>query len=123
MCFTFFPLIIFSAFLIVKYASEGLSSNYIVQLLDKCSHQSPNGIHQCLVFELLGPSLADFFEYYFESAACVGKQDQGGFHPLTILRLSKQLVEAVRFIHHVGMCRGGMLFPSDPLAGASDTDR
>lgn len=97
--------------LLEGYASEGLSAKYVVQLLDEFSHQGPNGIHQCLVFELLGPSVADVFNYYIESAACAGKQNQDGFYPLTILRLSKQLLEAVRFIHHAGMCHGGMALP------------
>jgi hypothetical protein len=37
--------------------SQGQSSKYIVQLLDSFIHQGPNGQHQCLVFELLGPTV------------------------------------------------------------------
>jgi hypothetical protein len=34
-----------------------LSSRYIVQLLDSFVHKGPNGQHDCLVFELLGPTV------------------------------------------------------------------
>ena len=40
-----------------KHSQGSLSSNYIVQLLDSFMHEGPNGDHQCLVFELLGPSV------------------------------------------------------------------
>ena len=48
--------------------SQGsLRSTYIVHLLDDFLHQGPNGSHQCLVFELLGPSVdavvADYGEF------------------------------------------------------------
>ena len=32
-----------------------LDSEYIVQLLGDFLHEGPNGCHQCLVIELLGP--------------------------------------------------------------------
>lgn len=89
--------------LLEKHAPEGLSSEYITQLLDTFSHQGPNGIHQCLVFELLGPSVAKVLDYYNESA---DQEGEGYLYPFTILRLSKQLSEAVSFIHHAGMCHG-----------------
>lgn len=76
-----------------------LSEHYVVQLLDSFTHKGPNGVHQCLVFELLGPSvdkvLADYHEGHDELC------------PETILRMSTQLLEAVKFIHSAGMCHGG----------------
>ncbi len=50
-----------------KLCPQGLSSRHIIQLLDNFVHHGPNGTHQCLVFELLGPALettnptADFY--------------------------------------------------------------
>ncbi|KAH0179481.1 kinase-like protein, partial [Aureobasidium melanogenum] len=35
---------------------------HIMQLLDSFQHDGPNGIHDCLVFELLGPSVASVVE-------------------------------------------------------------
>lgn len=65
---------------------HSLSAHYIVQLLDSFTHEGPNGVHPGLVFELLGP-------------------------PDIILRMSTQLLEAVRFIHSAGMCHGGQSLP------------
>ena len=81
------------------HAPGDLSMNYIVQLLDSFSHHGPNGIHQCLVFELLGPSVDKVLADY----------DWGNdkLFPETILRMSTQLLKAVRFIHSAGMCHGG----------------
>lgn len=47
-----------------KHSQGSLSSSYIVHLLDSFTHEGPNGVHHCLVFELLDPSvdkvLADY---------------------------------------------------------------
>lgn len=82
-----------------RSSPASLSSNYIVQLLDSFAHRGPNGVHECLVFELLGPSvdqvLADYHESHEELC------------PETIIRMSTQLLKAVKFIHDAGMCHGG----------------
>ncbi|KAI4716975.1 kinase-like protein [Aureobasidium sp. EXF-10727] len=45
---------------------SGLTSEsgqeHIMQLLDEFQHNGPNGVHDCLVFELLGPSVASVVE-------------------------------------------------------------
>lgn len=80
--------------------SQGiLPSNYIVQLLDSFIHEGPNGAHQCLVFELLGPSVDQVLADYHES--------HDKLCPDTVFRMSRQLLKAVKFIHSVGMCHGG----------------
>jgi serine/threonine-protein kinase SRPK3 len=85
--------------LLADYSQGNLSSKYIVQLLDCFTHQGPNGIHQCLVFELLGPSVGRVLEDYH------GSGDQ--LEPATILRLSEQLLEGISFIHGAGLGHGG----------------
>ncbi|CAG7924597.1 unnamed protein product [Penicillium olsonii] len=84
----------------------GLSSNYIVQLLDTFTHTGPNGAHQCLVFELLGPSMAHALADY--------RSDSDKFEPEILLRISKELLKAVDFIHSSGLCHGGMYAPGLP---------
>lgn len=85
--------------LLERHSRGNLSAHYIIQLLDFFTHEGPNGVHTCLVFELLGPSidkvLADYHEGHDELC------------PDTILRMSTQLLEAVKFIHSAGMCHGG----------------
>ncbi|KAL4911993.1 kinase-like domain-containing protein [Aspergillus aurantiobrunneus] len=81
-----------------KHSQGSLSSNYIVQLLDFFTHKGPNGDHQCLVFELLGPTVDKILVDYHEN------NDKP--FPETVLRISTQLLKAVRFIHNAGMCHG-----------------
>ena len=73
--------------------------NYIVQLLDDFSHHGPNGIHQCLVLELLGPAVGIVLADYHEG--------RDKLDPEIIFRMSTQLLRAIKFIHNAGMCHGG----------------
>ncbi|KAJ5920739.1 hypothetical protein N7454_009272 [Penicillium verhagenii] len=76
-----------------------LSSMYIVQLFDAFLHEGPNGVHQCLVLELLGPSVNHVLRDYSDSP-------DDPLEPEIILRISTQVIKAVRFIHSSGMCHG-----------------
>ena len=82
-----------------KHTPGNLSMNYIVQLLDDFSHHGPNGIHQCLVFELLGPAVDIVLADYHEG--------RDKLDPEIIFRMSTQLLRAIKFIHSAGMCHGG----------------
>ena len=93
-----------------RHSQGSLSSNYIVQLLDSFTHEGPNGAHQCLVFELLGPSVDRVLADYY------GGQDK--LWEETILRMATQLLKAVKFIHSAGMCHGGKCFLNSIFAGA-----
>ena len=86
-----------------RHSRGSLSSNYIVQLLDSFAHKGPNGVHQCLVFELLGPSVDKVLADYHES--------HDKLCPETVLQMSTQLLKAVKFIHSAGMCHGGKGIP------------
>lgn len=73
---------------LLEKRSQGMFSKYIVELLDVFVHQGPNGRHQCLVFELLGPTIDNILELY---------ESEINFETDTIVRLSKQLLEAIAF--------------------------
>ncbi|KAJ5246843.1 hypothetical protein N7468_001826 [Penicillium chermesinum] len=81
-----------------RHSRGELSLNYVVQLLDAFTHEGPNGVHQCLVFELLGPSVDKVLADYHESHEKLWSE--------TVLRISIQLLKAVKFIHRAGMCHG-----------------
>ncbi|KAJ5211238.1 hypothetical protein N7472_001377 [Penicillium cf. griseofulvum] len=83
---------------LTRQSGSGISSNYIAQLLDAFTHKGPNGVHQCLVFELLGPSVDKVLSDYHES--------QDKLEPEIVLRISTQLLKAVKFIHSAGICHG-----------------
>lgn len=74
-----------------------------VQLLDLFNVEGPNGRHNCLVTELLGPSLASVHSLYGQLAQVL--------RPETILRASKQLLQGVDFIHQAGLVHGGNVIP------------
>jgi serine/threonine-protein kinase SRPK3 len=74
---------------------KGLNEVFVVELFDTFELEGPNGKHQCLVFEVLGPSLA----VVLESFSLTSKE---------ILRAAKQLLDAVSFIHENGYSHGGM---------------
>ncbi|KAE8555628.1 hypothetical protein EYB25_000326 [Talaromyces marneffei] len=81
-----------------KNCQGNLSSKYIVQLLDFFLHHGPNGTHQCLVFELLGPPVHKVLREYDDS--------QERLETDIILRMSRQLLESIDFIHSVGIGHG-----------------
>ncbi|KAI0414055.1 kinase-like domain-containing protein [Xylaria grammica] len=67
-------------------------------LLDYFHHTGPNGTHNCLVMELIGPSLSHVLECYeFRGQT---------FRPDTVLRASCQLLDALDFLHQAGFAHG-----------------
>ncbi|KZF22461.1 kinase-like protein [Xylona heveae TC161] len=74
------------------------ASPYIVRLLDSFDHIGPNGSHQCLVFELLGPSVNHILADYNEEGVRLEIE--------TILKLTKQLLQAISFLHRQGYAHG-----------------
>lgn len=74
-------------------------SDYVPQLLDYFTHTGPNGVHQCLVSELLGPSVDTVVADY-----CTGGDR---LEPETILIISKQLLQAIASVHEAGYGHGG----------------
>jgi serine/threonine-protein kinase SRPK3 len=77
----------------------GSGPKHVVQLLDHFVHQGPNGSHTCLVLELLGPSLDSVILQYLRQHQNIPAR--------RILRFSKQLLQAVDFVHASGMAYGG----------------
>lgn len=76
------------------------AANHVVRLLDSFVHEGPNGSHQCLVLELLGPSVDYLLENDFNEPGERMERD-------TILRITKQLLEGLAFVHSAGYAQGG----------------
>ena len=71
--------------------------NYVLEMLDKFDIRGPNGNHQCIVLELLGPSLTTVLD------------DLRGVLPLDVARkVSMQLAEGLSYLHASGIVHGGM---------------
>lgn len=71
-----------------------------IRLFDCFHHEGPNGIHNCLAMELLGPSISAVLQ--------VNREMEAFLAPDTILRTSRQLLEAIAFAHQAGFVHGGM---------------
>ena len=74
-------------------------SAYIPQLLDYFTHKGPNGVHQCLVSELLGPSVDTVVADYHTGGDRLESE--------TILTISRQLLQAIASVHEAGYGHGG----------------
>ncbi|KAK4039482.1 kinase-like domain-containing protein [Parachaetomium inaequale] len=70
----------------------------VVQLLDSFIHEGPNGKHQCLVFELLGPTVDGVALDYHEGGDSLEAE--------TVLRITRQLLQALAAMHRAGYAHG-----------------
>ncbi|KAL2038391.1 hypothetical protein N7G274_008730 [Stereocaulon virgatum] len=90
---------------------------HIIQLLDRFEHEGPNGTHQCLVFEPLGPSIVSEAESY-TSNRLPGK---------VAWEASRQTIQALAYIHANGIAHGDLhpgniVFANTTTSYQSDTD-
>lgn len=82
----------------LRSLQEDDSITHVVRLLDSFVHEGPNGSHQCLVLELLGPSVAyDVKNDYADSER---------IEPETFLRITRQLLEGLASVHRAGYAQG-----------------
>ncbi|KAF7307276.1 Protein kinase [Mycena indigotica] len=81
------------------YDAEDEGSQYVVRMLDHFVHEGPNGVHFCIVQELMGPSLSLDLETFSYDYAL----------PLdTASRLVGQLFLAVDYLHKRGIAHGDL---------------
>lgn len=71
---------------------------HIVRLLDNFSHVGPNGTHPCLVFELLGPSVATVVEDILPDGRLPGVRAK---------KVCKEMLLAVDFLQEQNIGHGG----------------
>ena len=78
----------------------GDKNHFIVTLLHDFIHKGPNGEHQCMVFELLGPTLArevaDNNDIFNET-----------LDPDEVKRFVLQILYAIEWLHSIGIAHGG----------------
>ena len=84
---------------LAEHAKGNLGLKHIVQLLDDFLLEGPNGCHQCLVFEMLGPTVNIIVNDYHEEGERLDTE--------SILRISRRLLQAVAFMHAAGYAHGG----------------
>ncbi|KAE9386382.1 kinase-like protein [Gymnopus androsaceus JB14] len=73
-------------------------NNHVVQIFDVFTHEGPNGMHLCIVTEILGPNMED-------ALFCMYKEDPA---PTGIAkRLAAQVAYGLRYLHKHGIVHGG----------------
>lgn len=89
---------------ILTYLRDGdrrqLGYAYVCHLVDNFELQGPNGVHVCLLFELMGETLRSFGAWFNESMV-----PNSVMHRFTI-----QLLLALDFAHEHDVIHTGMLF-------------
>ena len=72
--------------------------NHVPELFDCFEVQGPNGVHQCLVMELLGPSMASLAE------SIAANRLPGDI----ACKVARQVVQAVAYMHRMRVVHGGL---------------
>lgn len=84
---------------LAEHSKGSPGAERIVQLLDNFLLDGPNGCHQCLVFELLGPTVYKIVTDYAEDGDRLDVE--------SIIKISTQLLQGVAFMHGAGYAHGG----------------
>lgn len=94
--------------------------SHVISLLDTFKHQGPNGEHECLVFEVMGPSAASMVEHLPSNllSSTAPKTRYPTWMAKSILR---QTLLGIDFLHQAGIVHGdlqpgNLLFPVEDLA-------
>jgi serine/threonine protein kinase len=95
-------------------------NRHITQLLDEFQHHGPNGVHTCLVFEPMGPSVNSMVEELPQF-----KPRRRGmkvrYPPWMAKRILKQALEGLTFLHKHGIAHGD-LQPGNMLFALNSID-
>lgn len=101
---------------ILRQLSETIPSSqgghkHVVQLLDDFNHSGPNGVHVCLVLELLGPSVSAATKALFVDDRLPG---------IVAKKACKQIVLALEALHKQGSGHGGKQVGGKTKLNSSD---
>ncbi len=86
---------------IQRNGSASSGSEFILQLIDEFEHTGPNGVHRCIISDVLGPPLSsDIEELYPDEEYPIGMAK----------RISSQIARGLEYLHSQGVVHGGMTF-------------
>lgn len=81
-----------------ELASHHPRPKHMIYLLDDFELKSPNGCHQCMIYELLGPNIPDTIDTHFPSGRLPGKLAKA---------IAKQSLIGLDALHQKGIGHGG----------------
>jgi serine/threonine-protein kinase SRPK3 len=80
-------------------------SAHVLRLLDHFQHTGPNGTHECLITELLGPAVDELLDTPWR------KRLESARYPITAAReISRQALAGLAYLHKAGVVHGGMIY-------------
>ena len=80
--------------------------NNIVSLLDSFDHQGPNGTHQCLVFELMGPGVSQMIDL---SPDCqIGEHWERRMPLSWTKKILRDILLGLQRLHSLGIVHGDL---------------
>jgi len=82
-------------------AATDPSPQHVISMLDAFDLTGPNGTHECLVLELVGPSVPDMIDAYFPDGRLPGDLAK---------RITKQTLVGLDTLHKHNICHGGMSY-------------
>ncbi|KAK1832029.1 kinase-like domain-containing protein [Podospora conica] len=89
----------------IAKATPAKGAQHVVQLLDEFKHQGPNGIHVCLVFEPMGPSVNSMVEELPQfNPRMYGMKVR--YPPRMAKEILRQSLQALAFLHENGVAHG-----------------
>ena len=96
------------------------AKEHITQLLDDFEHRGPNGIHKCLVFEPMGPTVNTMVEELPQFRYPRVDTKKVRYPPWMARSILKQSLQALAFLHKNGIAQGdfqpgNMLFALDNI--------
>ncbi|KAJ7803789.1 kinase-like domain-containing protein [Mycena olivaceomarginata] len=100
------------------FDDEEEGSTHVMQMLDHFVHDGPNGRHQCIVGEVLGPSLASYIGPFWDDDILPGNM---------VRRLVGQIALGVKYLHkrrvaHGDLHQGNILLCPPTPAWSSQAD-
>jgi len=100
--------------------------NHVMGLLDFFEHQGPNGIHRCLVFDVMGPNSSTMFDSLPPrlkpppSGATASDEHERGRYPFWMAKsILRQILLGIEFLHRSGIVHGD-LQPGNILFSVKD---
>ena len=84
--------------------SDQSGSTQLISMTDHFRLRGPNGVHECFVLEMTGPSVPDVIEHKFPDQRLPGRLAKS---------VAKQALLGLDCLHQQGIAHGGLLpFPN-----------
>jgi serine/threonine protein kinase len=114
------------AILQVLSRSSVQGKSHVMNMLDFFEHKGPNGVHRCLVFELMGPSVASASEDLLNDVLDASSEQQR-FPIWMVKRILHHTLLGIEFLHANGIAHGdlqqaNLLFPVKDLSTVGEEE-